>query len=72
MLSSVPFPTISPPIGEKRVTFHHLNWQTYQQILHALGEHRSARFAQALGILEITIITERDTSQKKCYSFPLF
>jgi len=33
-------PTISQPLGEKRVAFHPLNWQAYQQILQALGESR--------------------------------
>jgi Uma2 family endonuclease len=49
----------SPPaIGEKRVTFHHLNWQSYQQILHALPQSRSARLTYDRGILEITMPLE--------------
>ena len=58
MLSSVPLPRISPPVGEKRVTFYHLNWQAYQQILHALGDNRAARLTYNLGILEITMPLE--------------
>jgi len=51
-------PTISPPVGEKRVVFYHLNWQSYQQILQALGESRSARLTYDRGILEITMPLE--------------
>ncbi len=51
-------PTISRPAGEKRVTFHHLNWQAYQQILQALGNNRSARLTYDRGILEITMPLE--------------
>jgi Uma2 family endonuclease len=51
-------PTISQPVGEKRVAFHHLNWQAYQQILAALGESRSARLTYDRGILEITMPLE--------------
>jgi len=58
MLSSIPLPTIPQPVGEKRVTFHHLNWQAYQQILQALGNHRAARLTYNLGILEITMPLE--------------
>ena len=50
-------PPTSPPvaIGEKRVTFHHLNWQAYQQILHALPQSRAARLTYDRGKLEITM-----------------
>ncbi len=58
MVSSVPLSTIPQPFGEKRVTFHHLNWQAYQQILHALGENSAARLTYNLGILEITMPLE--------------
>lgn len=58
MVSSVPLSRIPQPFGEKRVTFHHLNWQAYQQILHALGENRAARLTYTLGILEITMPLE--------------
>jgi Uma2 family endonuclease len=50
--------TISKPIGEKRVTFHHLNWQAYQQILQALGDNRAARLTYDRGVLEITMPLE--------------
>ncbi|MDY6785011.1 MAG: Uma2 family endonuclease [Cyanobacteriota bacterium] len=45
-------------IAEKRVTFHHLTWQAYQQILQALGENRTARLTYDCGILEITMPLE--------------
>ncbi|MBW4623167.1 MAG: Uma2 family endonuclease [Cyanosarcina radialis HA8281-LM2] len=46
------------PIGEKRVIFNHLNWQAYQQILHALGQTRSARLTYDRGRLEISMPLE--------------
>jgi len=49
---------VSPPIGEKRVTFHHLNWSAYQQILQAVGQSRAARLTYDRGILEITMPLE--------------
>ncbi|MBV9385749.1 MAG: Uma2 family endonuclease [Chroococcidiopsidaceae cyanobacterium CP_BM_ER_R8_30] len=48
----------SQPVGEKRVVFHHLNWQSYQQILQAVGEKRSARLSYDRGTLEITMPLE--------------
>ena len=57
MTTSSP-PIVTPPIGEKRVTFHHLNWHAYQQILQAVGESRSARLTYDRGILEITMPLE--------------
>jgi Uma2 family endonuclease len=58
-LATSPFP-VAPvaAIGEKRVTFHHLNWQAYQQILQALPQTRSARLTYDRGILEITMPLE--------------
>ncbi|NJL69914.1 MAG: Uma2 family endonuclease, partial [Microcoleus sp. SM1_3_4] len=44
--------------GEKRVIFHNLNWQAYQQIVSAIGESRSARFTYDRGTLEITMPLE--------------
>ncbi|PSB05996.1 Uma2 family endonuclease [filamentous cyanobacterium CCP1] len=46
------------PIGEKRVTLRGLNWQAYQQILHALPQSRGARLTYDRGILEITMPLE--------------
>lgn len=53
-------PFIHPPrpVGEQRVVFHDLNWHAYQQILHALGEQRSARLSYDRGTLEITMPLE--------------
>lgn len=53
--------TITPvhsPIGEKRVVFHNISWQSYEKILEALGEHRSARLTYDQGTLEITMPLE--------------
>ena len=53
--------TASPPrqyLPEQRVIFHHLTWDRYQQILWALGEHRSSRLIYDQGILEITMPLE--------------
>jgi Uma2 family endonuclease len=60
MISPVPVtkPIPTPAIGEKRVIFHHLNWQSYQQILQALPQTRSARLTYDRGILEITMPLE--------------
>jgi len=57
MLTSSP-PSIMNPVGERRVTFHHLNWQAYRQILQAVGENRTARLTYDRGILEITMPLE--------------
>ena len=55
MVIATPAPNL---IGEKRVTFHHLDWQAYQQILQALPLSRSARLTYDRGILEITMPLE--------------
>jgi Uma2 family endonuclease len=54
------FPSLHPPrpIGEQRVVFHGLTWFAYEQILHALGECRSARLNYDRGTLEITMPLE--------------
>lgn len=58
VISSAKSPKLPQLIGEKRVTFHHLNWHAYQQILHALPQSRSARLTYDRGILEITMPLE--------------
>lgn len=58
MVTTSPAPMLPRPLGERRVVFHHLNWQSYQQILQALGENRSARLTYDRGILEITMPLE--------------
>jgi len=47
-----------PHLPEQRVIFHHLTWDRYQQILQALGEHRSSRLIYDRGTLEITMPLE--------------
>jgi Uma2 family endonuclease len=47
-------PLTQPKTGEKRVVFYGLDWQRYQQVLQALGEHRSARLIYDEGTLEIS------------------
>ncbi len=49
---------LQAPMGEKRVTLRHLNWQAYQQILHALPQSRAARLTYDRGTLEITMPLE--------------
>ncbi|MGF1490931.1 MAG: Uma2 family endonuclease [Microcoleaceae cyanobacterium] len=44
--------------GEKRVSLHGLNWDAYQQILHALPESRAARLTYDRGTLEISMPLE--------------
>ncbi|MCS6960849.1 MAG: Uma2 family endonuclease [Pseudanabaenaceae cyanobacterium SKYGB_i_bin29] len=48
-------PSVKQIIGEKRVTLHHLTWQSYQQILQALPLTRAARLTFDRGVLEITM-----------------
>ena len=52
--------------GEKRVTFHHLDWQAYKQILTAVGEHRAARFTYDRGTLEISMPLEDHERAREC------
>ncbi len=40
-------------LTEKRITLHHLSWESYQAILNALGEQRSAQLTYYKGALEI-------------------
>ncbi len=58
MVTTSPAPVAPPPVGEKRVAFHHLNWLAYQQILQALGDRRGARLTYDRGKLEITMPLE--------------
>jgi Uma2 family endonuclease len=55
LIEALPLP---PAVGEKRVTFHHLNWSAYQQILQALPQSRAARLTYDRGLLEITMPLE--------------
>ncbi|MFN3362168.1 MAG: Uma2 family endonuclease, partial [Pseudanabaenaceae cyanobacterium] len=49
-------------LGEKRVTLHHLTWQSYQQILQALPHSRAAKLTYDRGVLEITMPLEEHES----------
>ncbi|MCA2524102.1 MAG: Uma2 family endonuclease, partial [Microcystis sp. M41BS1] len=44
--------------AERRVTFYHLSWLSYQQILQALGENNRAHLFYDRGTLEITMPLE--------------
>ena len=48
----------TPETPEKRVTLRGLNWDSYQQILHALPQSRAARLTYDRGTLEITMPLE--------------
>ena len=50
--------SVSSGLAEQRVGFRHLTWQAYEQILQALGEHRSSRLTFDCGTLEITMPLE--------------
>ncbi|MBW4621824.1 MAG: Uma2 family endonuclease [Cyanosarcina radialis HA8281-LM2] len=52
---------LEPPpklVGEKRLTFRNLDWQTFKQIQNLLAERTRARFSYDNGILEITMPLE--------------
>jgi Uma2 family endonuclease len=51
-------PASAPSVAERRVVFHNLSWQSYLQILQALGDQRSARLTFDRGTLEITMPLE--------------
>ncbi len=57
--------TISVPIkttlAEKRVSFYNLRWQSYEQILAALGNKRAARLTYYKGTLEIVSPLEEES-----------
>ena len=49
---------IAPSVGERRMVFRDLDWQRYQTIRQAVGNHRAIRFIYDRGILEITMPLE--------------
>jgi len=53
----VPQP-LAQPVGERRVVLRDLDWQRYQMIRQAIGEHRSVQFVYDQGLLEITMPLE--------------
>jgi Uma2 family endonuclease len=65
MVSTITKPSeISPTtiLAEQRVVFHNISWESYQQILGALGDHRSSRLTYDQGTLEITMPSEEHES----------
>lgn len=53
---------IETTLAEKRVTFYNLSWQSYEQILSALGNKRAARLTYYKGTLEIVSPLEEHES----------
>jgi len=49
-------------LAEQRVVFYNISWQSYEQILAALGNNRSSRLTYDQGILEITMPLEEHES----------
>lgn len=52
-ISEVVSTPIEKSLAEKRVTFYNLSWQSYEQILVALGNNQAARLSYYQGTLEI-------------------
>jgi Uma2 family endonuclease len=57
-------PSISVALSERRVLLHDLDWQAYEMILVALGEHRSAKLTYYKGTLEIMTPLEAHENPK--------
>ncbi len=53
---------IETTLAEKRVSFYNLSWQSYEQILAALGNDRAARLTYYKGTLEIVSPLEEHES----------
>ena len=53
---------IETTLAEKRVSFYNLSWQSYEQILGALGNKRTARLTYYKGTLEIVSPLEEHES----------
>ncbi|CAN1213399.1 Uma2 family endonuclease [Tumidithrix helvetica PCC 7403] len=61
MVSTAPSPvvTATPPLpNAQRVYLYNLSWDSYQQILEAMGDHRYARLTYDEGTLEIRMPLE--------------
>lgn len=58
--------TVTTPIetllAERRVTFYHISWQSYEKILDALGDNHAARLTYYKGTLEIVTPLEEHES----------
>lgn len=48
--------TVAP--AEQRLTLYHISWYTYEKLLEAFGEHRSARLTYDQGVLEFMVPLE--------------
>lgn len=57
-IASPPDINTDKKLAEQRVVFHNLTWDSYQQILKALGNHRSSRLTYDQGTLEIVMPLE--------------
>ena len=56
--------------AEKRVPLYNISWHSYEQILEALGEHRSARLTYDRGTLEImTPLEEHESASDRIGDF---
>ncbi len=55
MVTLPPFLQPRDGAGEQRVLFHHLRWDSYIQILEAIGKNRFAHLHYETGLLEITM-----------------
>jgi Uma2 family endonuclease len=49
-------------IAEQRLTLHHVSWDTYNQLLTDLGEHRAVRLHYDQGVLELMVPLEAHES----------
>lgn len=57
--------TLQSLLPERRVSFWDIGWHSYQQILEALGDNRSAQLIYYRGILEImTPLEGRDNASE--------
>lgn len=56
---NIPIETL---LAEKRVSFYHISWQSYEKILDALGDNRAARITYYQGTLEIVTPLEEHES----------
>ena len=69
-MASVLSPNVTTQPAEKRVLLCNVSWQSYEQILTALGERRSARLIYFDGYLEImTPLEEHEGSSSRIDQF---
>ena len=66
----IPATTAPVPVGEQRVTLHDVSWESYEKILEALGNKRSALLSYYKGTLEITSpLEEHESSSSRIDQF---